>query len=204
LVRKTRKANLELILSDHKRECTSCVRSENCELQSLAKDMGVKDIRFEGAHSASGIEEIGTCIVRDESKCIYCKRCIAVCNQVQGVGALGAVGRGFSAKAQPVFDMPLDDVNCIKCGQCIINCPVGALSEKPSIDEAWDYINDPDIHAVAIIAPAVRAAIGESFGNPIGCDTTGKMVSAAKRLGFDKVFDVNFAADVTILEEGTN
>lgn len=202
-VRKTRKANLELILSDHKRECTTCVRSENCELQSLSKDLGIKDVRFEGAHSADGIEEIGSCIVRDESKCIYCKRCIAVCNEVQGIGALGAVGRGFTAKAQPVFGMALDDVNCIKCGQCIINCPVGALSEKPSIDEAWAYINDSDIHAVAIIAPAVRAAIGESFGNPIGTDTTGKMVTAAKRLGFDKVFDVNFAADVTILEEGT-
>ena len=202
LVRNTRKTNLELILSDHNRECTSCVRSENCELQSLSKELGISETPFSGDQSGC-ITEINHAIVRDESKCIFCKRCISVCSNIQGIGALAADGRGFTAKARPVFGKSLNEVNCIQCGQCIINCPVGALKERSTTDEVYSYIDDKAKHTIAVIAPAVRAAIGEEFGYEIGTDTTGKMVAAARRLGFDKVFDIDFAADVTILEEGT-
>ena len=202
LVRNTRKTNLELILSDHNRECTSCVRSENCELQSLSKELGISETPFSGDQSGC-ITEINHAIVRDESKCIFCKRCISVCSNIQGIGALAADGRGFTAKARPVFGRSLNEVNCIQCGQCIINCPVGALKERSTTDEVYSYIDDKAKHTIAVIAPAVRAAIGEEFGYEIGTDTTGKMVAAARRLGFDKVFDIDFAADVTILEEGT-
>jgi NADP-reducing hydrogenase subunit HndD len=202
LVRKTRRTNLELILSDHNRECTSCIRSGNCELQKISKDLGVEEVRFVGERSGK-IVEVNRSIVRDESKCIYCKRCVAVCANVQGIGALGPADRGFEAKIRPVFDKPLDSVNCISCGQCVVNCPVGALYEADGIKATQSYIDDKELHTIAVIAPAVRSAIGEEFGYPIGTDTTGKMVSAAKKIGFDKVFDVNFSADLTIMEEGT-
>jgi NADP-reducing hydrogenase subunit HndD len=202
LVRDTRRTNLELILSDHNRECTSCIRSSNCELQALSKDLGVEEVSFQGEISGK-LVEVNDAIVRDESKCVYCKRCIAVCSKVQGVGALGATERGFHAKARPVFGLPLDSVSCISCGQCVINCPVGALKERDSIHMSQSYLDDPEMHAIAVIAPAVRAAIGEEFGYPIGSDVTGKMVAATRRLGFDKVFDVSFSADLTIMEEGT-
>ena len=202
LVRNTRKTNLELILSDHNRECTSCVRSENCELQSLSKELGISETPFSGDQSGC-MTEINHAIVRDESKCIFCKRCISVCSNIQGIGALAADGRGFTAKARPVFGKSLNEVNCIQCGQCIVNCPVGALKERSTTDEVYSYLDDKTKHTIAVIAPAVRAAIGEEFGYEIGTDTTGKMVAASRRLGFDKVFDIDFAADVTILEEGT-
>ncbi|WKY46993.1 NADH-dependent [FeFe] hydrogenase, group A6 [Eubacteriaceae bacterium ES3] len=202
-VREARRVNLELILSDHNRECTTCVRSENCELQSMAKDLGVSDVPFEGERSGHLIDNMSTSIVRDESKCILCKRCSAVCSSVQGVAVLGAVGRGFTSQVQPVFDKSLAEVGCINCGQCIVNCPVGALTEKSNIRQVWDAISDPSKMVVVQTAPAVRAALGEEFGLPMGTAVTGKMVASLKRLGFDKVFDTDFGADVTIMEEGT-
>lgn len=203
LVRKTRRVNLELILSDHNRECTSCVRSGNCELQKLANDMGIDEVRYSGAKARHTYDEVSPSIVRDTSKCVYCKRCIAVCNKVQATGALGAVGRGFTAEAAPIFGKALGDVNCMNCGQCIVNCPVGALKEKDSTQEVWDAIADESKYVVVQTAPAVRAALGEEFGFPMGTSVTGKMAAALKRMGFDKVFDTDFGADVTIMEEGT-
>lgn len=202
-VRKARKTNLELILSNHNRECTTCVRSENCELQSLSTDLGVGEIPFEGVKSGHTIDDFSSSVVRDESKCILCKRCVAVCDQVQSVSVLGTVGRGFFSQVQPVFDKSLADVGCISCGQCIINCPVGALKEKSNIEDVWQALADPTKTVIVQTAPAVRAALGEEFGYPMGTPVTGKMAAALRRLGFDKVFDTDFGADVTIMEEGT-
>lgn len=202
-VRAARKINLELILSNHNRECTTCIRSENCELQSLSTELGVGDIAYEGVKSGHLIDDFSSSVVRDESKCILCKRCIAVCDQVQSVAVLGAVGRGFFSQVQPVFDKSLAEVGCISCGQCIINCPVGALKEKSSIEEVWSALADSSKTVIVQTAPAVRAALGEEFAYPMGTPVTGKMVAALRRLGFDRVFDTDFGADVTIMEEGT-
>ena len=202
-VREARRVNLELILSNHNRECTTCVRSENCELQKLAKDLGVQDIPFEGEKSGHWIDDASPSIVRDETKCILCRRCVAVCRKVQGIGVLGPVGRGFKTQVQPVFNKSIADVGCINCGQCIVNCPVGALKEKSSIQKVWDAIEDPDTFVAVQPAPAVRAALGEEFGLPMGTRVTGKLAAALRRLGFDGVFDTDFGADVTIMEEGT-
>ncbi|WP_373484833.1 NADH-dependent [FeFe] hydrogenase, group A6 [Acetobacterium malicum] len=202
-VRKARRVNLELILSNHNRECTTCVRSENCELQSLATDLGVSEIPFEGEKSGKLVDDLSTSVVRDESKCILCKRCVSVCTDVQSVAVLGSVGRGFTSQVQPVFNKSLADVGCINCGQCIINCPVGALKEKSDIQRVWDAIADPSKTVIVQTAPAVRAGLGEEFGYPMGTSVTGKMAAALRRLGFDKVFDTDFGADVCIMEEGT-
>jgi NADP-reducing hydrogenase subunit HndD len=202
-VREARRVNLELILSNHNRECTTCVRSENCELQTLATDLGVSDVPFEGEVSGKLVDDLSTSVVRDESKCILCKRCVSVCRDVQSVAVLGSVGRGFTSQVQPVFNKSLADVGCINCGQCIINCPVGALKEKSDIQRVWDAIADPSKTVIVQTAPAVRAGLGEEFGYPMGTSVTGKMTAALRRLGFDKVFDTDFGADVTIMEEGT-
>ncbi|MBC3899305.1 2Fe-2S iron-sulfur cluster binding domain-containing protein [Acetobacterium malicum] len=202
-VRKARRVNLELILSNHNRECTTCVRSESCELQSLATDLGVSEIPFEGDKSGTLIDDLSTSVVRDETKCILCKRCVSVCTNVQSVAVLGSVGRGFTSQVQPVFNKSLAEVGCINCGQCIINCPVGALKEKSDIQRVWDAIADPSKTVIVQTAPAVRAGLGEEFGYPMGTSVTGKMAAALRRLGFDKVFDTDFGADVCIMEEGT-
>lgn len=202
-VREARRVNLELILSNHNRECTTCIRSENCELQTLATDLGVSEVPFEGEVSGSLVDDKSDSIVRDESKCILCKRCVAVCGDVQNVAVLGSVGRGFTSQVQPVFGRSLADVGCIRCGQCIVNCPVGALKEKSSIQEVWDAIADPTKTVIVETAPAVRASLGEEFGYPMGTPVTDQMAAALRRLGFDKVFDTGFGADVTIMEEGT-
>ncbi len=202
-IREQRRINLELLLANHNRECTSCIRSENCEFQALCREYGVKDYPFDGVKTETKIDDLSASIVRDNSKCIKCRRCVATCNKVQKIGAIGASKRGFKTTIGSVFGRSLVDSPCINCGQCILACPTGALHEKESIDEVWAAINDPSKHVVVQPAPAVRATIGEEFGLPMGTPATGKLAAALKRLGFDKVFDTNYAADLTIIEEGT-
>lgn len=201
-VREARKVNLELLLSNHNRECTSCERSGNCELQRLSDEIGIRNIEFIGEKTLKPVDTSSPSIVRDPSKCILCGRCISVCSKVQGVSAIGFRNRGFRTTVGPIFDKGLGEVDCINCGQCIINCPVGALKEKESIDYVWDAIEDPSKYVIVQTAPAVRAALGEEFGLPIGTRVTGKMAAALRRMGFDKVFDTDFGADLTIMEEG--
>lgn len=201
-VRDARRTNLELLLSNHNRECTTCERNGNCELQRISDEMGIRDIRFEGSKTEKPMDISSPSIVRDPSKCILCGRCVSVCRDVQGVSVIGFRNRGFNTTIGPVFDKGLNEVACINCGQCVINCPVGALKEKENIDLVWEALDDPDKHVVVQTAPAVRAALGEDFGLPIGTSVTGKMVAALRRMGFDKVFDTDFAADLTIMEEG--
>lgn len=202
-VLEARRAVLELILSDHDRSCLTCKRNQTCELQSLANEMGIEDIEFPGERIIKTIDELSPSIVRDNNKCILCRRCVAACAKTQGVYAIGMQNRGFKTQIGSEFGKSLNDVACINCGQCIAACPTGALTEKDATKEVWAALNDPDKYVVFQTAPAVRVAIGEEFGMPIGTRCTGKMVSAIRRLGADKVFDVDFAADLTIMEEGT-
>ncbi len=202
-VLEARRAVLELILSDHDRSCLTCKRNQTCELQSLANEMGIEDIEFPGERIIKTIDELSPSIVRDNNKCILCRRCVAACAKTQGVFAIGMQNRGFKTQIGSEFGKSLNDVACINCGQCIAACPTGALTEKDATKEVWAALNDPDKYVVFQTAPAVRVAIGEEFGMPIGTRCTGKMVSAIRRLGADKVFDVDFAADLTIMEEGT-
>ena len=202
-VRKARKTTLELILSTHERKCLSCVRSGNCELQKLCKEYGVDDEgRFDGDKPVYEIDYSAAHMVRDNNKCILCRRCVAACNQ-QGISVIGANARGIDTHIGSAFELPLNATSCISCGQCIVSCPVGALYEKDDTEKVFEAISDPTKHVVVQAAPAVRATLGECFGMPIGTDVTGKMFAALRRLGFDKVFDTNFAADLTIMEEAT-
>lgn len=201
-VREARKANLELILSDHDRDCLACFRNGNCELQQLSEDLNIKDVEFEGERTVKPIDNLSDSIVRDPNKCILCGRCIAVCSKVQKIGALAFTNRGIDTEVAPAFGKSMAEAPCVYCGQCINVCPVAALREKTEIEKVWDVIEDNSKHVLVQTAPAVRAALGEEFGLPIGTRVTGKMVSALKRLGFNKVFDTNFAADLTIMEEG--
>lgn len=198
----SRKKTLQLILSNHNRSCLSCVRSGNCELQKLCKELKVDDEKlYEGEKTPSEIDTSAAHMIRDNSKCILCRRCSAVCEKVQGIGVIGANERGFSTFIGSAFDMGLGETSCVSCGQCIAVCPTGALTEKDCTDEVFAAIADPTKHVVVQTAPAVRAALGEAFGLPIGTNVEGKMVAALRRLGFDKVFDTNFGADLTIMEE---
>ena len=197
-----RKKTLELILSDHNCSCLSCVRSGNCELQALCREYGVEDQdAYAGAKNPSEIDESAVHMVRDNSKCILCRRCVAACEKNQGIGVIGANERGFKTKIGCAFEMDLADTSCVSCGQCIAVCPTGALYEKSCIDDVFAAIADPDKYVVVQTAPAVRAGLAEEFGYPIGTNAQGKMAAALRRLGFDKVFDTNFGADLTIMEE---
>ena len=202
-IREARKVNMELLLSNHDRNCLTCVRSRNCELQTLAEELGVRDVRFEGYRSEYPIDDKSLSVVRDPNKCIQCRRCIAACHNVQKIGVIGTVGRGFGTVIAPAWDDKLADVSCVNCGQCIMACPVGALKEKDNTAEVWKAIGDPNKHVVVQPAPAVRVALGEEFGMPMGTRVTGKLAAALRRMGFDKIFDTNYGADLTIMEEGT-
>ncbi len=202
-VQKARQLSLELLLSNHNRECLSCIRSTSCELQTLSRHFNVHEYKYEGERHDHYVDDSGTSIVRDANKCILCKRCVAMCRQVQDIGAISATQRGFATTISPVFEHPLDTVPCVNCGQCINVCPVGALYEKSEVNNVWEALADPTKHVVVQPAPAVRVGIGEEFGFPMGTRCTGKLAASLRRLGFDRVFDTDFAADLTIMEEGT-
>ncbi len=200
-INSSRKMNLELLLSNHNRECLSCVRSTTCELQKLCHDYGVNETRFGGAKTESEIDDASPSLIRDNSKCILCRRCVAACNTVQAVGVIGVNDRGFDTHIGCAFENDLIETSCIKCGQCVVACPTGALHEREDTDKVLAAIADPSKKVFICTAPSVRAQIGECFGYEPGTDCEGKMVAALKRLGFDGVFDMNMTADLTIIEE---
>ncbi len=192
---------LDLILSNHKIECLTCTRSGNCELQKLAEKFNVQKIEYPGEMVKHEIDDKSPSIVRDFNKCILCRRCIATCKNLQEIGAIDCIERGFESCISTTYDNSLNDVDCTFCGQCIESCPTGALHEKESINDVWVRLKDPETYVVVQTAPAVRVALGEEFGMPIGTNVKGKMVTALKRMGFNKVFDTNTGADLTIMEE---
>lgn len=196
-----RKVILDLLISNHHVECLTCTRNGNCELQNLANKFNINLLEFSGEQTEHKIDDLSPSIVRDFNKCVLCRRCVATCKNVQGIVAIDCINRGFESCISTMGDKSLNDVNCTFCGQCIEACPTGALREKDSIEEVLDKINDPDVYVVAQTAPAVRVALGEEFGMPIGTNVTKKMVTALKKLNFDKVFDTNTGADFTIMEE---
>ena len=203
-VRNARKVNLELLLSNHDKRCLSCVRSTTCEFQALCREYGVEDENHYVGPMTKAVQDLdGVAILRDNAKCVLCRRCVAVCQKVQNVGVIGPVARGFKTQILPAWNQALSDTACINCGQCINVCPVGALTEKDDTKEVFEALADPEKIVIVQPAPAVRAALGEEFGMPIGTLVTGKMAAALRRLGFDKVFDTDFAADLTIMEEAT-
>ncbi|NLC76446.1 MAG: 4Fe-4S binding protein, partial [Clostridia bacterium] len=202
-VRKARKANLELMLSDHDYDCPACVRNLNCELQSLAQQLGIREIRFKGQKSEHSKDLSTPALVRDPAKCVLCRRCVAVCHEVQTVKAIVPLERGFTTLVGPAFQENLSDSTCVQCGQCALVCPTGAIVEREWISPVWEALSDATKHVVVQTAPAIRVAISEEFGGEPGEISTGKLVAALRRLGFDKVFDTDFTADLTIMEEGS-
>ncbi|MDO5441287.1 MAG: NADH-dependent [FeFe] hydrogenase, group A6 [Bacillota bacterium] len=202
-VKKARKLTVELILSNHRMECLTCPRNGSCELRELADELGIDTVRYESEALKPEFEESALHLVRDNSKCILCRRCVSACRNSQEVGCIGPNDRGFATHIGCAFDRNLAEVDCVSCGQCIVACPTGALTEKDDTEKVWAALNDPKKHVVVGPAPSVRATLGECFDMPIGTNVEGKMVAALRRLGFDKVFDVDNAADFTIMEEGT-
>ncbi|KXS44483.1 NADH-quinone oxidoreductase subunit G [Candidatus Frackibacter sp. WG12] len=201
-VRELRRLNLELILANHPQDCLSCERSLNCELQGLSKELGVDGSRFAGKRIEHQLDESTPSLIRDPNKCVKCRRCVSVCNDSQGVKVLFPNNRGFETLIAPFFNKDLDEVACSLCGQCLHACPVAAIKENDAIDNVWEALNDDNQHVVVQIAPAVRVSIGEEFGVEPGTPMTNKLVTACRKLGFDKVFDTDFTADLTIMEEG--
>ncbi len=202
-VRKARRTVVELLLSEHEGHCPTCTRGGHCELQQLASELGLPQVRYEGERARAHIDTSTAALVRDNAKCIKCRRCVTVCSQVQTVGALFPQGRGFKTVIGPAFTADLADVTCVQCGQCAAVCPVGAITEKSHVAGVRAALDDAAKHVIVQTAPAIRAALGEEFGYEPGTRVTGKMVAALRRLGFDAVFDTDFTADLTILEEGT-
>lgn len=200
-VSEAREVVLDLILSNHHKDCLTCVRNGNCELQKLAQRYNKQDILYSGELCEHEIDCGSPSIVRDFNKCVLCRRCVATCKKVQKIGAIDVANRGFNSCVSTVDNLSLNDVNCTNCGQCIMSCPTGALREKDNTRDVWNLIKNEDKYVVVQTAPAVRAALGEEFGLPIGTNVTGKMVTALRRMGFDKVFDTNTGADFTIMEE---
>ena len=201
-VRDARRINLELLLSNHDRKCLTCDRNQKCELQKLADDLGVTGITYEGERNVYDVDDISPSIVRDNNKCVLCRRCVSACKNIQTVSVIDATERGFKTTIASPFNKSLGEVPCVNCGQCIVACPTGALREKNNTDDVWAAINDPEKYVVVQPAPAVRAGLGEEFGLPIGTAVTGKMAAALRRMGFDGVFDTDTGADLTIMEEG--
>jgi iron-only hydrogenase group A len=202
-VREARKVIVELLLSNHPKDCLSCDKNESCDLRKLSYDLGIDKIRFEETAQMSCIlDSTSPSIVRDSSKCILCRRCIEVCDSIQTVNVIQVAGRGINSRVATFMDQGLGDAHCINCGQCLMVCPTGALTEKSEVDEVWKALADPKKVVLVQAAPAVRVAIGESFGMPFGSLVTGKMTAALRKLGFNKVFDTQFTADLTIMEEG--
>ncbi|MFW6366259.1 MAG: NADH-dependent [FeFe] hydrogenase, group A6 [Spirochaetota bacterium] len=202
-VRDARRTVVELLLSEHEGDCQYCERSEDCELKNLAYSLGIREKVYQGDKARRQYDETTPALVRDTGKCIKCRRCVSVCKEVQNVGAIAAQNRGFATVIGPAFTMGLDTIPCVQCGQCAAVCPVGAITERSHIDSVWEALDDPQKHVVVQTAPAIRAALGECFGYPPGTLVTGKMTTALRQLGFNAVFDTNFAADLTIMEEGT-
>ena len=201
-IRKIRKTLYELMLSDHSHDCIGCTRNQNCEFQAMGQMLGVETSRFEGERSSFHVDASAS-VTRDMTKCIRCRRCVTVCDNIQGVGVLGPQNRGFDTEIEPSNGLPLGIVNCSFCGQCTVLCPVGALRGTRGSHLAWDALGDKELRTVVQVAPAVRVTLGELFGMPAGTKVTGKIATALRRIGFDDVFDTNFAADLTIMEEGT-
>ncbi len=201
-VQKARKVLYELLLSDHNRSCLSCKRNTHCELQDLGRLLGVEESRFDGERSESPLD-MSVSITRDMSKCVLCRRCVTVCNEIQGTGVLNPQNRGFKTVISPGMDLPLGSVNCAFCGQCTVVCPVGALKETSATEKVWTALHDKEKRVVVQVAPAIRVAIGEEFGLAPGTRCTGKLAHALSAMGFDDIFDTDWAADLTIIEEGT-
>jgi len=202
-IREARRVIVELILSRHPQDCLSCPRNGRCELQALAERLGIRDVRFPRRARVFEVDTSTPSLVRDPSKCVLCRRCVYTCDEVQGVGALFPAYRGHESAIVPAYEKPMIDVVCALCGQCIHACPVGAITERDDSQAVWDALADPEKHVIVQTAPAIRATLGEELGLPPGILVTGKMVAALRRLGFDRVFDTDFAADLTIMEEGS-
>lgn len=200
-LRKYRKLIVELLLASHCRDCTVCTRNGNCELQDIAFKVGIHNVRFENNKEQVPIDLSSPSIVRDPNKCILCGDCVRTCDEIQAVGAIDFAHRGARAEVMPAFDKPLGETDCVGCGQCRVVCPTGAISVKTNVTDVWDAIADPNVRVVAQIAPAVRIAVGDKFGLPKGTNAMGKLIAAMRTMGFDKIYDTNFGADLTVIEE---